>query len=41
MFWTRTENGKDFDKFYGSTEDEAKFRFNIIDTPVTLILQLR
>ena len=32
-FWTRTENGKDFDKFYGSTENEAKFRFNIIDTP--------
>ena len=32
-FWTRTEDGKDFDKYYGSTEDEAKFRFNIIDTP--------
>ena len=32
-FWTRTEDGKNFDKFYGSTEDEAKFRFNIIDTP--------
>ena len=32
-FWTRTEDGKGFDTFYGSTEDEAKFRFNIIDTP--------
>ena len=32
-FWTRTENGKDFDKYYGASEDEAKFRFNIIDTP--------
>ena len=32
-FWTRTEDGKNFDNFYGSTEDEAKFRFNIIDTP--------
>ena len=32
-FWTRTEDGKNFDKYYGSTEDEAKFRFNIIETP--------
>ena len=32
-FWTRTEDGKNFDKYYGSTEDEAKFSFNIIDTP--------
>ncbi len=32
-FWTRTEDGKDYDSHYGSSEDEAKFRFNIIDTP--------
>ncbi len=32
-FWTRTEDGKNFDKFYGASENEAKFRFNIIDTP--------
>ncbi len=32
-FWTRTEDGKNFDKFYGTSENEAKFRFNIIDTP--------
>ena len=32
-FWTRTEDGKGFDSHYGSSEDEAKFRFNIIDTP--------
>ena len=31
-FWTRTEDGKSFDKFYGSTENEAKFSY-IIDTP--------
>ena len=33
VFWTRTEDGKNFDKYYGSSEEEAKFRFNIIDTP--------
>jgi len=32
-FWFRTEDGKSFDKNYGASEDEAKFRFNIIDTP--------
>ena len=32
-FWYRTEDGKTFDKAYGNSEDEAKFRFNIIDTP--------
>ncbi len=32
-FWTRTEDGKGYDSHYGSTEEEAKFRFNIIDTP--------
>ncbi|MDC0227903.1 elongation factor G, partial [Alphaproteobacteria bacterium] len=32
-FWFRTEDGKNFDARYGSSEDEAKFRFNIIDTP--------
>ena len=32
-FWFRTEDGKNFDSRYGSSEDEAKFRFNIIDTP--------
>ena len=32
-FWFRTEDGKSFEKKFGSTEDEAKFRFNIIDTP--------
>jgi elongation factor G len=32
-FWTRTEDGKSFDEFYGSNENDAKFRFNIIDTP--------
>ena len=32
-FWTRTEDGKGYDSQYGSSEDEAKFRFNIIDTP--------
>ena len=32
-FWTRTEDGKGYDSHYGSSEDEAKFRFNIIDTP--------
>ena len=32
-FWFRTEDGENFDSHYGATEDEAKFRFNIIDTP--------
>ena len=32
-FWFRTEDGKSFEKKFGNTEDEAKFRFNIIDTP--------
>ena len=32
-FWFRTDDGSNFDKNYGNTEDEAKFRFNIIDTP--------
>ena len=32
-FWYRTEDGENFDPHYGSTEEEAKFRFNIIDTP--------
>ena len=32
-FWFRTEDGSNFDSHYGATEEEAKFRFNIIDTP--------
>ena len=32
-FWFRTEDGSNFDPHYGMTEEEAKFRFNIIDTP--------
>ena len=32
-FWFRTEDGSSFDPYYGETEEEAKFRFNIIDTP--------
>jgi elongation factor G len=32
-FWFRTEDGTNFDPNFGATEDEAKFRFNIIDTP--------
>ena len=32
-FWYRTEDGLNFDSQYGATEEEAKFRFNIIDTP--------
>ena len=32
-FWFRTEDGTNFDPNFGATEEEAKFRFNIIDTP--------
>ena len=32
-FWFRTEDGTSYDPHYGTSEDEAKFRFNIIDTP--------
>ncbi len=32
-FWFRTDDGKNPSGDYGSTADEAKFRFNIIDTP--------
>ncbi|WP_291077272.1 elongation factor G [Hyphomonas sp.] len=32
-FWFRTEDGKTPTGIYGDTPDEAKFRFNIIDTP--------
>ena len=32
-FWLRTVDGVGFDNHYGETEEEAKFRFNIIDTP--------
>ena len=32
-FWFRTEDGKTPTGGYGDTPDEAKFRFNIIDTP--------
>ena len=32
-FWLRTNDGLGFDAHYGTTEEEAKFRFNIIDTP--------
>ena len=32
-FWLRTNDGVGFDTHYGTTEEEAKFRFNIIDTP--------
>jgi elongation factor G len=32
-FWFRTVDGVGFDTHYGETEEEAKFRFNIIDTP--------
>ena len=32
-FWFRTEDGKNPSGVYGDTPDEAKFRFNIIDTP--------
>ena len=32
-FWFRTEDGKSPTGIYGDTPDEAKFRFNIIDTP--------
>ena len=32
-FWFRTEDGKTPVGGYGDTPDEAKFRFNIIDTP--------
>jgi elongation factor G len=32
-FWFRTEDGKNPTGIYGDTPDEAKFRFNIIDTP--------
>ncbi|GMG84781.1 elongation factor G [Paralimibaculum aggregatum] len=32
-FWFRTEDGKTPSGDYGDTPDEAKFRFNIIDTP--------
>ena len=31
--WYRTEDGDTPDEVYGKTPDEAKFRFNIIDTP--------
>ncbi|MEJ6767045.1 MAG: elongation factor G [Gammaproteobacteria bacterium] len=32
-FWLRTNDGVGFDTHYGTTEEEAKFRFKIIDTP--------
>jgi len=32
-FWFRTEDGKNPTGLYGDTPDEARFRFNIIDTP--------
>ncbi|WP_372893236.1 elongation factor G [Rhodosalinus sp.] len=32
-FWFRTEDGENPTGIYGDTPDEAKFRFNIIDTP--------
>ena len=32
-FWFRTEDGENPSGIYGTTPDEAKFRFNIIDTP--------
>ena len=32
-FWFRTEDGETHESKYGNTQDEAKFRFNIIDTP--------
>jgi len=32
-FWFRTEDGKNPTGIYGNTPEEAKFRFNIIDTP--------
>jgi len=32
-FWFRTEDGKNPTGIYGDTPDEARFRFNIIDTP--------
>ena len=32
-FWYRTEDGETPNGNYGETPDEAKFRFNIIDTP--------
>jgi len=32
-FWFRTEDGKTPSGIYGDTPEEAKFRFNIIDTP--------
>ncbi len=32
-FWFRTEDGETPSGEYGSDQDEAKFRFNIIDTP--------
>jgi len=32
-FWFRTEDGKSPTGIYGNTPEEARFRFNIIDTP--------
>ncbi|MGM0586591.1 MAG: elongation factor G [Pseudomonadota bacterium] len=32
-FWFRTEDGQNPTGIYGDTPEEAKFRFNIIDTP--------
>ncbi len=32
-FWYNTNDGKNADKRYGNNPEEAKFRFNIIDTP--------
>ncbi|MSU91964.1 elongation factor G [Rhodobacteraceae bacterium 2CG4] len=32
-FWFRTEDGKNPTGIYGDTPEEARFRFNIIDTP--------
>ena len=32
-FWFRTEDGKNPTGIYGDTPDEARFRFNITDTP--------
>ncbi len=32
-FWFRTEDGKTSTGLYGDTPEEARFRFNIIDTP--------
>jgi len=32
-FWFRTEDGKNPTGIYGNTPEEARFRFNIIDTP--------